>query len=94
MKIFRGKILLSLMLFCFPIYVHAVEQQAKIWPGFDLMGPLFGSKNFVYDLNGQARYNFTNEVYDETRLEGALGYRLTKTIIFWVGDRHTIPHSQ
>lgn len=86
------------ILFCFtillllPLNALALNRIAHSWTNLDVQGALFNSDCLVFDLTPQARYDITNGIYIETRLEGSLGYKISKNVTLWLGDRYTLPH--
>lgn len=81
----------SCNLFCFLILIPLssiaddLQQITKTWLGIDLSGGLYDSQNWEYDLNSQARYDFTNTEYQLTRNEIGLGYQIYPTVSAWAG---------
>lgn len=79
--------LLRIYIFIFACLIatasFALEQQARSWSGIDISGDL--KDPWIYDLNTQARYNFTEQRYQTTRSEAGLGYKITPDVSLWIG---------
>lgn len=68
----------------------AMLQQKSLWSGLDLTGPVFNLSNWEYDLNVQARYNFTDNQYQSTQSEAGLAYKPTTNLSLWLGYTNLI----
>ena len=70
-----------------------IDQRTKSWTNMDITGAVFNSDRWVYDLFSQARYNFAPGQYEQSRIEPALGYKITPNISLWLGDSVIIPNA-
>lgn len=64
--------------------------QTKLWAGIDITGSILGSK-FLYDFFPQTRTNLSEDQYDETHTEIALGYKLLPDLSAWLGYTSVLP---
>ena len=64
---------------------YALQQHTRLWLGSDLSGDLFNLSNWEYDVNSQARYNFTGSQYSLTQSEAGLGYKIKPNLSLWLG---------
>lgn len=63
--------------------VLSLEQQVRSWSILDFSGAL--TNKWEYDLNTQARYNFTEHEYQSTLSEAGLGYKINSELSLWAG---------
>lgn len=75
-----------IILFIFiSIPAFALQQQTRLWAGIDLSGDFFNVENWLYDINSQARYTFTDSQYQTTQSEASLGYKTSDKLSLWLG---------
>lgn len=68
----------------------SIKSEAIFWPALEISGPLFGSEKLLYRLYTENLTNLSQHQNIESKLESALGYKITPHFVVWAGYAYVI----